>query len=66
MSVKDDFLLHMGSHPYFQTVKKELEEGIPPIPEYDPVSDNTNDWKNKSAMRSGYMLCLARLGLSLK
>jgi len=66
MTAKEDFLLHMGSHPFFPLIKKELEEGIPPIPEYNPDADNVEDWKYLSAQRAGYLLCLAQFGIKLK
>ena len=66
MTAKEDFLLHMGSHPLFPLIQRELEEGIPPIPEYNPDANNVEDWKYLSAQRAGYLLCLAKLGISLK
>lgn len=31
----------------------------PTIPQWDSNTDNTNDWKRKSAMQEGFDLCLA-------
>lgn len=56
-NARDEFLLHMQSHPYFDLFLKDLKSKRPLIPHYDPVSDNTEHWKYYSAQQKGFDLC---------
>jgi hypothetical protein len=52
-------LKEIGGHPEYQAMLKAAEKLMPDLPEWDPATDNTEEWKQKSAMRHGFQLCLA-------
>lgn len=49
------------SEEWFRLKLKELENETPPIPKFDPSSDNTDQWKYDSGLREGYRLLLAKI-----
>jgi len=52
-------LKEIAGHPEYQAMLKSAEKLMPSLPEWDPTQDNTEEWKQKSAMRHGFELCLA-------
>lgn len=66
MTPRDDFFLHIQSHPYFQIFVNELKRRRPIVPSHDPESDNTEKWKSLSAQQRGYDLCLSLFSIKLE
>lgn len=58
MKVYDDLIIAMHNHPFFEELKKDLINLRPTIPTHNHKSDNTDDWKSKSAQQAGFDLCL--------
>ncbi len=54
----------MGDVEYKRLLNK-VKDSRPAVPAWDGKSDNTDDWKHKSAMQEGYDLCLATFGIQL-
>jgi len=52
-------LRELAGHPEYTAMLKKAQEMMPALPEWDPKNDNTEEWKQKSAMRHGFELCLA-------
>jgi len=63
MKARDEYLLHMKSHPYYEMFLKEVIKARPPIPHHDPESDNTDKWKSLSAQQRGFDLCCSIFGI---
>jgi hypothetical protein len=59
MEPLDLFIAEIKEHPAFPALVELLEANIPALPEFDPERDNTEEWKQKSGMRKGFVLCLA-------
>lgn len=66
MKAKEEYLLHMKSHPYFQMFLDELKKSRPPIPHHNPMSDNTEEWKSFSAQQKGFDLCCSIFNITLE
>ena len=59
-----DFLTRLNDEEWFKRfVESELKPAIPQIQTYNPQSDNTERWKYDSALREGFLLCMAKLGV---
>lgn len=54
-----DLLTQLHSHQFFDDMVKDLLSLRPVVPAHDAKSDNTEDWKAKSAQQQGFDLCLA-------
>ena len=54
----------LGEVEYRRLLNK-VKDARPTVPAWDGKSDNTDDWKHKSAMQEGYDLCLATFGIQL-
>ena len=54
----------LGDVEYKRLLNK-MKDARPAVPAWDGKSDNTDDWKHKSAMQEGFDLCLATFGISL-
>lgn len=52
-------LRELAGHPEYVRMLKQAKEMTPDLPEWDPAVDNVDEWKQKSAMRQGFELCLA-------
>lgn len=52
-------LRELAGHPEYVRMLKTAKEMTPDLPEWDPEKDNVDEWKQKSAMRHGFELCLA-------
>lgn len=52
-------LREIAGHPEYIAMLKAAEKMMPELPEWDPARDNIEEWKQKSAMRHGFELCLA-------
>ena len=60
------YLQKLHSDPLFQElIIKELEKLIPQIPPHDPLKDNTEIWKAKSAEKRGFALACTILGVKI-
>jgi hypothetical protein len=59
-------LKELSGHPEYMRLLRLAEEMRPALPEWDRHNDNTNEWKEKSAMRQGFDLCLAIFSPSKK
>jgi len=66
MSPLDLFLQEIRDHPAFAELKEILETNRPDIPGFDPLKDNTEEWKKESGMRQGYDLCLAQFKMRIE
>lgn len=55
------YLYELHSDPRFDALMKTILQQRPQIPEYDPVSDNTEIWKSRSAERRGFDIWVAYL-----
>jgi hypothetical protein len=51
-------LKELAGHPEYAAMLKKAEREKPPLPQWDPQKDNTEEWKHASAMRQGFELCL--------
>ena len=60
MTPLDLFIQEIHDHPAFPELLKNIEESRPDLPEFDPMKDNTDEWKKLSGMRKGFDLCLAQ------
>lgn len=49
----------LEGHPVYMRLCNAAKDKRPTIPQWDSNTDNTNDWKRKSAMQEGFDLCLA-------
>jgi hypothetical protein len=49
----------------FKRFLHRARESRPQVPAWDSKSDNSEDWKHKSAMQEGYDLCITTLGLDV-
>ena len=56
---KDDFLIHVQTHPFFPLFLKHLKSQRPIVPGFDPDADNTEKWKFLTAQQKGFDLCLS-------
>ena len=60
-------LIDLRSLPQFDAVMKELLANAPEVPGYIAGLDNpekqVSDWKYRSGVREGYLLCLSNLGI---
>jgi len=54
----------LGDAEYRRLLNK-AKDARPAVPAWDGKSDNTDDWKHKSAMQEGFDLCLATFGIQL-
>lgn len=61
----NELLQRLRSYPEFELVMAEVKQQKPVIPVYDPVSDNTEEWKSLSNQRKGFELLLTLLGEQL-
>lgn len=53
-------LRELAGHPEYMGMLKAAEKIMPEIPPWDPANPlSVEDWKQKSAMRHGFELCLA-------
>lgn len=52
------FLKELGSHPDYQRLLNQAKAQRPTIPPWEPGQDNTEQWKEASAMQKGFDLCL--------
>lgn len=59
----DLFIKEIHEHPLFPALLKRFEENRPVLPEFDPVKNNVEEWKQKSGMKKGFSLCLALLNI---
>ena len=62
----DLFIAEIQLRAEFPALVDLLSAGRPIVPDYDPVSGNTELWKHKSGMKQGYDLCLALLRIELE
>jgi len=59
------FIQKLHEEVWFQDfIKNELEPEIPIVPSFNPSEDNTDDWKQKSGLREGYLLALTKMGIN--
>ena len=63
--MRDDFLLHMRSHPLFDIFLEDLLSHRPAIPSHNAKNDNTEIWKSESAKQEGFDLCLTYFGIGV-
>ncbi len=63
MKARDEYLIHMKSHPYYEMFKKEVDKARPMIPAHDHDADNTDKWKSLSAQQRGFDLCCSIFGI---
>lgn len=63
---RNDFILELNTDPRFVLLVEEILKQRPQIPLHDPVSDNTEVWKAKSAERRGFDIWCAYLQLKPK
>jgi hypothetical protein len=66
MKARDEYLLHMKSHSFYEMFIAEVKKARPPIPEHDHDADNTEKWKSLSAQRRGFDLCCIIFGIKLE
>jgi len=50
-------LKDLAGHPDWMALIKAVEQMRPQVPSWDANTDNTEDWKRKSAMQEGFDLC---------
>lgn len=65
MSPIDSFLKEIQDHPIYPGLVELLKENIPVLPLFDPKTDNTEVWKDKSGRRQGFLLCASLLKIDL-
>jgi hypothetical protein len=65
-NARDEFLLHLQTHPYFPIFLKDLQQKRPGIPHYNMMADNTEQWKYNSAQRQGYDLCCSIFNIPME
>lgn len=58
-----NYLLELNSDERFRLLVAHAKKQRPIVPNYDPKSDNTSDWKHKSAMQQGFDLCAQIFGI---
>lgn len=51
-------LRELSGHPEYVRMLKQAKEMRPELPMWDRSADNTDEWKEKSAMQHGFDLCL--------
>jgi hypothetical protein len=52
-------LRELAGNPEYMRLLKMAEEMRPELPHWDRAQDNTEEWKEKSAMRQGFDLALS-------
>jgi hypothetical protein len=52
------FLKDLGSHPDYQRLLNSAKEKRPVIPAWEPGADNTEQWKDASAMQRGFDIAM--------
>lgn len=66
MTAYDDLIYAMHGHPQFDMLVNDLRRIRPVIPTHDPLNDNTELWKQKSAQQAGFDLCLSFFKLQVE
>lgn len=66
MSMKDEYLLHMKSHPFYEFFLAEVKKSRPMIPAHDHTADNTEKWKSLSAQQRGFDLCCSIFNIKME
>lgn len=66
MKNKEEFLIHMQQHPFYPVFVEQIKRQKPLIPDYDPVSDNTEMWKFLSAQAKGYELACSIFNIKME
>lgn len=62
-----EYKKQMVADSMFQQIIKSTKINCPKIPQYNPNSENTEEWKAKSLMKEGYALCFYHItGLKLE
>lgn len=51
-------LKELGGHPEYQRLLNVAREQRPVIPQWDSINDNTEAWKEASAMQKGFDLAM--------
>lgn len=52
-------LRELAGHPEYMRILKQADTMTPELPQWDVSANNVDEWKYKSAMREGFLLCLA-------
>lgn len=65
MNALDNFISEIKENALFPALLNKIEATRPTIPEFNFLSDNSDEWKAKSGMRSGYDLFAALLKIKL-
>ena len=52
------FLKDIAGHPEYMRMLEQAKSMRPELPAWDAKNDNTDEWKEKSAMQQGFDLCL--------
>lgn len=66
MRLKEDILLHLKSHHFWDEFERDILMHRPQIPTFDPDSPNTERWKKASGLQEGFDLCLQLLNIEVK
>lgn len=61
---RQEYLLELNTDPRFGMLLKEILRQRPHVPFHDPVNDNTEIWKAKSAERRGFDVWLTYLSIN--
>ena len=51
-------LRELAGHPEYMALIKMAKDSRPEVPAWDSRTDNTDDWKKKSAMQEGFDLAM--------
>jgi hypothetical protein len=58
MNLREDILLHLKSHPFWEEFEKDVLSHRPQIPPFNPDAQNVEIWKKESGRQEGFDLCL--------
>lgn len=53
------FLKELGGHPDYQRMLNQAKALRPSLPPWDSAQDNTDAWKEASAMQKGFDLAMS-------
>jgi len=61
VAANNDLFIELYTDPRFMKLVKEIMKQRPSIPTHNPGSDNTEDWKARSAEQRGFDIWVAFL-----